>query len=60
MLELPQNIIRVQILNIFEDTYYDGILNLNLITYAEYDKILNATRVFMLNHPHPILIKEKL
>ena len=60
MLELPQNIIKVQIFNIFEDTYTDGLLNLNLITYAEYDKILNVTRVYLLNHPHPILIKEKL
>lgn len=60
MLELPQNIIKVQILNIFEDTYTEGLLNLNLITYTEYDKILNVTRIYLLNDSHPILIKGKL
>ena len=60
MSELPQNIIKVNIFNIFDNTYSEGIINLNSVTYTKFDNELNLTRVFFLHSQHPILIKEKI
>ena len=59
-MELPKNIIRINVFNVVENTYTEGILNLDNVLFTEFDNNLNITRVFVKGREYPILIREHL
>lgn len=57
---LPQNIIHINVFNVVDNIYSEGILNLDNVLFSEFDNNLNVTRVYLKGREYPILILEKL